>query len=118
MDRSRPAGFTDDHPALVLRNHGLLAVGESAARAFLRTYYLEKACEIHVTAQSGGVPLVVPPAEVCEYTAQQLAGEAESDFEDLDAYDLAWSALLRMLDRTCPDCETGVGANRPYVLRW
>ncbi|MFB7363230.1 class II aldolase/adducin family protein [Streptomyces hydrogenans] len=92
-----------DHPALVLRNHGLLTVGESAARAFLRMYYLEKACEIQVTAQAGGVPLVVPPAEVCEYTAQQLAGEAESDFEDLDAYDLAWSALLRMLDRTCPD---------------
>ncbi|MGW5045142.1 hypothetical protein [Streptomyces griseoluteus] len=53
--------------------------------------------------------MVVPAAEVCEYTAQRLAGEAESDFEDLDAYDLAWSALLRMLDRTCPDCTTGVG---------
>ncbi|MGW4851756.1 class II aldolase/adducin family protein [Streptomyces sp. NPDC004288] len=92
-----------DHPALVLRNHGLLTVGESASRAFLRMYYLEKACEIQVTAQAAGAPLVVPPAEVCEYTARQLAGEAESDFEDVDAYDLAWAALLRMLDRTCPD---------------
>ncbi|MFJ6581328.1 class II aldolase/adducin family protein [Streptomyces sp. NPDC091368] len=92
-----------DHPALLLRNHGLLTVGESASRAFLRMYYLEKACEIQVTAQAAGAPLVVPPAEVCEYTARQLAGEAESDFEDVDAYDLAWAALLRMLDRTCPD---------------
>ncbi|MFB7569973.1 class II aldolase/adducin family protein [Streptomyces sp. NPDC056165] len=91
------------HPALILRNHGLLTVGESAAQAFLRMYYLEKACEIQVTAQAGGGPLVVPSAEVCEYTAQQLAGEATSDFEDVDAYELAWAALLRLLDRTCPD---------------
>ncbi|MFG2884758.1 class II aldolase/adducin family protein [Streptomyces sp. NPDC048297] len=91
------------HPALILRNHGLLTVGETAAQAFLRMYYLEKACEIQVTAQAGGAPLVLPSPEVCAYTAQQLTGEATSDFEDHDAYGLAWSALLRLLDRTCPD---------------
>ncbi|MFE5617046.1 class II aldolase/adducin family protein [Streptomyces sp. NPDC056470] len=91
------------HPALVLRNHGLLTVGESAAQAFLRMYYLERACEIQIAAQSSGVPLVVPDAEVCAYTARQLTGEATSDFEDDDAYGLAWAAMLRLLDRTCPD---------------
>ncbi|CAM5735758.1 class II aldolase/adducin family protein [Streptomyces hirsutus] len=91
------------HPALILRNHGLLTVGESAAQAFLRMYYLEKACEIQVTAQAGGVPLVVPPAEVCEYTARQLSGEETGDFEDDDAYELAWAAMLRLLDRIAPD---------------
>jgi ribulose-5-phosphate 4-epimerase/fuculose-1-phosphate aldolase len=93
------------HPALILRNHGLLTVGGSAAQAFLRMYYLEKACEIQVTAQAGGVPLTVPSPEVCEYTARQLAGEAEadSDFQDEDAYDLAWAAMLRLLDRIAPD---------------
>ncbi|MFD5765914.1 class II aldolase/adducin family protein [Streptomyces sp. NPDC127049] len=92
------------HPALILRNHGLLTVGETAAQAFLRMYYLERACEIQVTAQAGGAPLVVPPAEVCEYTARQLAGETSaSDFADDDAYDLAWAAMLRLLDRTCPE---------------
>ncbi|MER6146615.1 class II aldolase/adducin family protein [Streptomyces hirsutus] len=91
------------HPALILRNHGLLTVGESAAQAFLRMYYLEKACEIQVTAQAGGVPLIVPPAEVCEYTARQLSGEETGDFEDDDAYELAWAAMLRLLDRIAPD---------------
>ncbi|MFE3516349.1 class II aldolase/adducin family protein [Streptomyces sp. NPDC059166] len=91
------------HPALVLRNHGLLTVGESAAQAFLRMYYLEKACEIQVTAQAGGTPLVLPPEQVCEYTAQQLAGEATADFQDDIAYDLAWSALLRLVERIAPD---------------
>ncbi|MFG2925287.1 class II aldolase/adducin family protein [Streptomyces sp. NPDC048305] len=91
------------HPALVLRNHGLLTVGESAAQAFLRMYYLEKACEIQVTAQAGGTPLVLPPEQVCEYTAQQLAGEATADFQDDIAYDLAWAALLRLVERIAPD---------------
>ncbi|MGD1224154.1 class II aldolase/adducin family protein [Streptomyces krungchingensis] len=91
------------HPALILRNHGLLTVGESAAQAFLRMYYLEKACEIQVAAQAGGAPLVLPPAQVCEYTAQQLAGEADADFQDDIAYDLAWAALLRLVERIAPD---------------
>lgn len=91
------------HPALILRNHGLLTVGESAAQAFLRMYYLEKACEIQVTAQASGTPLVLPGEQVCEYTAQQLAGEATADFQDDIAYDLAWGALLRLVERIAPD---------------
>lgn len=91
------------HPALILRNHGLLTVGESAAQAFLRMYYLEKACEIQVTAQAAGTALVLPPEEICEYTARQLAGEATADFQDDIAYDLAWAALLRLVERIAPD---------------
>ncbi|MFD7732435.1 class II aldolase/adducin family protein [Kitasatospora phosalacinea] len=91
------------HSALILRNHGLLTVGESPARAFLRMYYLEKACEIQVTAQAAGTALVLPPEEVCEYTARQLEGTAEADFQDDDALDLAWAAMLRLLDRIAPD---------------
>ena len=41
------------HPAMILRNHGLLTVGETAAQAFLRMYYLDKACEIQVAATAG-----------------------------------------------------------------
>lgn len=102
-EQARLVADIGGHPALILRNHGLLTVGESAAQAFLRMYYLERACEIQVTAQAGGAALVVPPEEVCEYTAQQLAGEATADFQDDDAYDLAWAAMLRLLDRIAPD---------------
>lgn len=66
-------------------------------------YYLEKACEIQVTAQAGGGPLTVPSPETCEYTARQLAGEADADFQDDGAYELAWAAMLRLLDRVAPD---------------
>src|SRR5262245_4860749 len=40
--------------ALILRNHGLLTVGRSAAEAFLYMYVLESACRIQIMAQSGG----------------------------------------------------------------
>src|SRR5438477_664313 len=39
---------------LILRNHGLLAVGRNAAEAFLGMFLLERACQIQILAQSGG----------------------------------------------------------------
>ncbi|MCX4097021.1 class II aldolase/adducin family protein [Nocardia sp. alder85J] len=91
------------HPALLLRHHGLLTVGSTAAQAFLRMFYLERACRIQVTATAAG-PVTVPPPEVCERTARQLTGGAApgDDYADTDAYDLAWAALLRLLDRVAP----------------
>ncbi|GGN07676.1 class II aldolase/adducin family protein [Streptomyces fuscichromogenes] len=92
------------HPALLLRNHGLLTVGETPGQAFLRMYYLDKACEIQTTAMAGGAKLVLPDPEVCELTARQLTGEEHgSDLQDDRAAELAWSALLRLADRIAPD---------------
>ncbi|MEU9456431.1 class II aldolase/adducin family protein [Streptomyces sp. NPDC048277] len=92
------------HPAMILRNHGLLTVGETPAQAFLRMYYLDKACEIQTAAAAGGAKLVLPDPETCELTARQLGGEShDSDLQDDRAYDLAWSALLRLVDRIAPD---------------
>lgn len=97
-----------DKPVLILRNHGLLTVGKTVQQAFLRMYYLEKACEIQVAAQAGGVALVLPTAEICAHTERQFnAPSSDGDLDagqlvDEDAYDLAWSALLRLLDRIDP----------------
>ncbi|MFE3107395.1 class II aldolase/adducin family protein [Kitasatospora indigofera] len=92
------------HPAMILRNHGLLTVGATPGRAFLRMYYLERACQIQTTAQATGAQLVLPDDGVCELTARQLSGEAHgSDLQDDQAYDLAWAALLRLAHRIAPD---------------
>ncbi|HVZ01525.1 MAG TPA: class II aldolase/adducin family protein [Dongiaceae bacterium] len=96
-----------DRPVMILRNHGLLTVGRDPQQAFLRMYYLEKACEIQLTAQAGGQALVLPSREVCEHTERQFNAPPvpSSDgrvFSDPDGYDLAWSALLRLLDRVAP----------------
>jgi len=92
-------------PAMILRNHGLLTVGESAGQAFLRMYYLDKACEIQIAAAAAGA-LHLPPVEVCERTAGQFAGTVSGDYTDPEANDLAWTALLRLLDRIAPDYAT------------
>lgn len=97
----------DDHLGMILRSHGLLTVGESVKQAFLRMYYLEKACDIQIAAQAGGNALVIPPDEVCRRTERQFNEPqrplAEGELSDPDGIDLAWEALLRMLDRTQPD---------------
>ncbi len=41
-----------DNRCLILRNHGLLTVGETVADAFVNMYYLEASCQIQVRAQS------------------------------------------------------------------
>ncbi|MFO0576233.1 MAG: class II aldolase/adducin family protein [Polyangia bacterium] len=92
---------------MILRNHGLLTVGGSPQQAFLRMYYLEKACEIQVSAQAGGTALVIPPQEVCAHAERQLNGSFPTASQGntpsaADGNDLAWAALLRLLDRTDP----------------
>ncbi|WP_240634246.1 class II aldolase/adducin family protein [Metapseudomonas otitidis] len=95
-----------DKPVMILRNHGLLTVGETVAQAFLRMYYLEKACDIQLAAQAGG-ELLLPSHEVCEHTRRQFNEPArplaDGELSDPDANELAWQALLRLLDRVAPD---------------
>jgi ribulose-5-phosphate 4-epimerase/fuculose-1-phosphate aldolase len=105
-EQQRLVADLGDHSVMILRNHGLLTVGDSVKQAFLRMYYLEKACEIQVTAQASG-NLLLPPDEVCRRTERQFNAPgqdvAEGELSDLDAVDFAWAALLRLLDRVAPD---------------
>ena len=85
------------HPAMILRNHGLLTCGASIAQAFDLMYYLERACQTQVSALAGGARLRIPPQEVAEKVAHQFANLAyKACMPD-------WIALRRMLDRTEPD---------------
>jgi len=90
--------------AMILRNHGLLTVGSSAAQAFLRMFYLDKACEIQIAAAAAGT-LALPVPDVCEYTAKQYEGTVVGDYGDPEAMSLAWAALLRLLERVAPGYE-------------
>ena len=84
---------------LILRNHGLLTVGETVADAFVRMYYLETSCAIQVRAQAGGGELVHVSKEILAtaYGTMQTAAGAGSK-----ASRLVWPGLLRRLDRTDP----------------
>jgi ribulose-5-phosphate 4-epimerase/fuculose-1-phosphate aldolase len=86
-----------DKNAMLLRNHGTLAVGKNCADAFLRMYYLERACSMQVRALGGGAELNWPNQGVPEKTAMQGKGA----FEGLVGA-LAWPALRRKCDRVDP----------------
>ena len=86
-----------DRAFLMLRNHGLLTVGETIADAFLRMYAFEATCTIQVRAQAGGGELIsVDPRIIAGATQQQVAV-----MRGLGA-GLVWPGLLRKLDRDRP----------------
>ncbi|MES2336778.1 MAG: class II aldolase/adducin family protein [Pseudomonadota bacterium] len=82
--------------AMILRNHGTLAVGDSVASCFVRLYFLERACQAQVKMLSAGRDnLNTPPQGTPEKVAVQSAPAGMG----MLAQRLAWPALLRKLDR-------------------
>ncbi|MEI7291096.1 class II aldolase/adducin family protein [Paraburkholderia tropica] len=92
-ERERLVRDLGTHKAMILRNHGLLAGGASAAAAFHEIYFLERACQAQVQAMAGGAKLIVPPLDVCRRTASQFQRDDSSEITDT-----AWRAALRLID--------------------
>ncbi|HQT68061.1 MAG: class II aldolase [Rhodospirillales bacterium 20-60-12] len=86
--------------AMILVNHGLLACGRTIPEAFLEIYFLERACQAQIAAQSGGAKLVMPPEEVRKLTASQY--NMSSDMRQGHA-DMAWRSALRLVENDLPD---------------
>ena len=88
--------------SMLLRNHGTLAVGETVGEAFIKIYFLERACEAQILALSAGPGnLNNPPQGSPEVTAQQ--GKVGLK---MAANVLAWPALLRKAYRLDPSFAT------------
>jgi len=85
-----------DRNFLMLRNHGLLTVGDTIADAFLFMYVFEAACSIQVRAQ--GSPNLVRVDERIVAGAQAAAKQVTRGAGG----GLAWPGLLRKLDRLDP----------------
>ncbi|WP_168012199.1 class II aldolase/adducin family protein [Halomonas salinarum] len=97
-ERERIVASLGDNPALVLRNHGLLTTGASAAEMFNNMYYLERACELQVTAQATGQPLRL----VSEETARHVARQYDQAIHEDGDLELEWAAHLRTLEALDP----------------
>lgn len=97
-ERERLVRDLGTHKAMILRNHGLLAGGRTAAEAFHEIYFLERACQAQVAALSGGAKLVFPPPEVCRRTAAQFSRE-----ESVEIMNTAWRAALRLIEDPASD---------------
>ncbi|NXL22028.1 ADDB protein, partial [Setophaga kirtlandii] len=90
---------------LVLRNHGVLALGDTAEEAFYSIFHLQAACEVSALASAGGAENLI----VLERGAQQQRGpqglsavrRAGATFGPLHKSRLGeheFEALMRMLD--------------------
>ena len=86
-----------DNYAMLLQNHGLLAVGRTAAEAFKYHYMLEMACKIQIDVLSGTDQPILIDAEALQPLLDWGSPTTgiKGEFE--------WPSLLRMLDRTQPD---------------
>lgn len=83
--------------AMILRNHGTLAVGRSVAEAFCAMYWLERSCAAQLLAQSGGAALRIPGA-----TEQSTVARQAHWLLDEVSTELMWPAFVRKLDRIAP----------------
>jgi len=100
-ERQRLAANLADRDVMILRNHGLLAVGRTVAEAFVNMQRLERACQTQLLTLSAGSPLHMPAPAVTERAYQQLrqAPTPNPDGTHPPHGEREWPALLRMLDR-------------------
>lgn len=98
-ERERLVADLGDKNFMILRNHGTLTVGKTCADAYLRMYYLEKACSMQVRA------LTADTNPTHQGVDTKTAGQGKMAFDGFVGA-LSWPALLRKLDRSDPSYRT------------
>ncbi len=93
----RIAAAVGDADIVFMRSHGVMVVAPTIAKAWDDLYYLERAAEAQILAESTGRRLVPVPADVAERTAAQMA------IEDIDAHLVSVKRRLAVAD---PDFAT------------
>jgi len=96
-ERERLVADIGDKNAMLLRNHGTLAVGKTCADAYMRMFWLERSCSMQVRALAGGAQPNWPNQGVPE----KAAGQGTAAFDGVVGM-LAWPALRRKCDRVDP----------------
>lgn len=83
--------------ALILRNHGALAVGRTIGEAFNWMHRLELACRSQLAAMATNSPFHAVPKDVMEATWNNYQRGTRRPYGLME-----WPALLRKLDRLDP----------------
>jgi ribulose-5-phosphate 4-epimerase/fuculose-1-phosphate aldolase len=87
-----------DKPAVILRNHGLLAWGPSVPEAFLMLWTMQRACDVQIaTSRAGAVHPIRP--EVFPQTVRESGPAEKRTCEDV------FAALLRQIDAIDPSYQ-------------
>ena len=100
-ERERIVNDLGDGRVMVLRNHGLLTVGETIAEAFFWMYRMETACQYQVDALSMGQELQYPNQETIDYTIN--VGRKIQANRRVEMETRQWAAMIRQLEREVGD---------------
>ena len=107
-ERSRLAAALGDNVALILRNHGLVTIGETVDSALLSMYRIILACEVQMRVMMTGRPFIALSDDIVEKSAVRhdwffrigpggrRIGHGELDF----------SALMRLMAKIDPSYQT------------
>ena len=84
-----------DRPAVILRNHGLLAWAETVPRAFATLWTLNRACEIQLASMAMG-----PVIELSDEIQRKSTRDSLQFNMGFGAGQDVFDALTRLVDRT------------------
>jgi ribulose-5-phosphate 4-epimerase/fuculose-1-phosphate aldolase len=94
----RIAASVGDADIVFMKHHGVLVLADGAANAWDDLYYLERACEVQLLAQSTGRPVVPVPPDIAAATAKQMRHQ-----NGRDAARLHLDSIKRQLDKEQPE---------------
>jgi ribulose-5-phosphate 4-epimerase/fuculose-1-phosphate aldolase len=95
----RLASILGDKQILFMKNHGVIAVGDTVAQAYRRLYKLERVCRAQVLAMSTGRPLAL----LDEATGKKVeAPNPNNSHSQEEREALYFAAMMRVLDREMP----------------
>jgi ribulose-5-phosphate 4-epimerase/fuculose-1-phosphate aldolase len=96
-ERERLLANLGDCEVMILRNHGVLALGATVGTAFNNAYRLERACRSQLMAQACNDQIVLPPQDVIEKTNHLYKPGVRRTYGLLE-----WPAMRRLADRIDP----------------
>jgi ribulose-5-phosphate 4-epimerase/fuculose-1-phosphate aldolase len=94
-EQKRLVADLGDRVAMLLKNHGLLAVGATIPEAFITMYWLERACQAQVFALTTKTSLPAPETI-------RLTNERYKPGQRRKIGELEWAGLLRLVERRYP----------------
>jgi ribulose-5-phosphate 4-epimerase/fuculose-1-phosphate aldolase len=86
----RIATTLGNRKALVLRNHGLLTVGQTVDSAVWWFIAMERSCQVQLAVQAAGNPVIINPA-----SAQQTYREVGSEMAGYVSFQTLWHEIVR-----------------------
>ncbi len=92
-------GKAGDKSILFMKNHGVIAIGDTVAQAYRRLYKLERVCRTQLLAMGSGQPLQLLSDEV---VAKVRTTNPDDRHPRAERERLYFEAMMRVVDRELP----------------